>query len=48
VADNKEAFSNEPRVNGLPDSFLKDTDIDGDEWIHTPADDVNETKINEA
>ncbi|MDZ7835109.1 MAG: hypothetical protein U5K84_06940 [Alkalibacterium sp.] len=48
MADKKEAFSNEPRENIVPDSFLKDTDSEGNEFVHTPADDVNETITNEA
>lgn len=44
----KEEFSNEPRKNLAPDSFLKDSDPENNEFVHTPADEVNQTKTNEA
>lgn len=45
---NDETFKNEPRKNLNPDSVVKDTNTEDNEFVHTPADDVNETETNEA
>lgn len=45
---NKEPFSNETADNPVPDSFLKDSNSRGNEFINTPADDLNDTKKSEA
>jgi len=48
VANNEKEFSNESRENLTQGSFVKDTNIKDNEFVHTPADDVNETETNEA